>query len=297
MKKALVTGCSGLIGREICKQLASAGQYHIIGVDNNDKYPEFVPLNCEFIQQDVRKFVDEYENNFDIIFHMAAINGTDRFYKDPNKVLETNISIDHSVFGFAKTNAKTKIVYGSSSEVVSDTDNFPTKEEEDIKIVNIHNPRWSYRIAKIQSENYLANSNLNYLILRFFNVYSENSHNGHFVYDVTKKLRNQNYSLYGANETRSFCYVRDAVKAVLAVSDVDGEIINIGSDEELTVLEAATIIKNSLQLENIDWALEDSLPGSCIRRKPDLQKLRFYYPDYYPEKFKDVMKEIVGKIV
>jgi len=296
MKKVLVTGCSGLIGREICQQLVSTGRYHIVGVDNNSKYSEFVPAGCSFNQLDIRQFVDQNNNDFDIIYHMAAINGTDHFYKDPNKVLQTNISIDHAVFRFAKQNNKTKIIYGSSSEVVSDTNNFPTKEERNINIINIHNPRWSYRLAKIQSENYLVNSNLRYLIVRFFNIYSENSSNGHFVYDVVNKLKNQNYNIYGSNETRSFCYVNDAVNAVLAVSNTDKEIINIGSDEELTILEAATIIKNSLNLGNVDWILENSLPGSCLRRKPDLEKLRLHCPDFCPEKFKDVMQRIIGKM-
>ena len=184
------------------------------------------------------------------------------------------------------------MLYASSSEVVADSVEFPTTEETDIIIKNIHNPRWSYRLGKLVGENYLTNSNLNYTILRFFNIFGPESNSGHFIRDILDKLDNRDYSLIGASETRSFCRVEDAVDAIVNVFRLTArEVINIGSSEEITILEAADIIAEHKGV-NPTWKLLPGKPGSVSRRKPNLQKLRKYYPTFNPRKFKDAVKDL-----
>lgn len=288
-KKVLVTGAAGLIGRELCRQLSK--DFIVVGVDNNFRYPDFIP-DCIFIKKNLSEYLEDTANDFDYVFHMAAINGTKYFYEIPNQLIENNISLDLSVFDFMKKNPNSKLIYASSSEVVAGTEDFPTTEIVDIEIKDIHNPRWSYRLGKVIGENYLMNSDINFLIIRFFNVFSENSGSGHFIKDILDKIENKNYSLIGADETRSFCRVEDAVDAVLKIFDiVSNEVINVGSDEEITVLEAATTIAEQKN-KKIEWTLLPSLPGSVKRRKPCLKKLREYYPNYKPRCFKDAVKDL-----
>jgi nucleoside-diphosphate-sugar epimerase len=294
MSKILVTGAAGLIGRKLCEQLGT--HHEVIGVDNNQRFKNVKPLNCEFVQDDVKNFVESNKNNFDIIYHMAATNGTTSFYKNPTDVLYNNTTVDLAVFKFAEKNPNTKIIYGSSSEIISGIKQFPSSEINDAFIENIHNPRWSYRLPKIQAENYLVNSNLNYIIIRFFNVYSENTGEGHFIRDIINKISLNNFTLIGGHETRSFCYVNDAVDAMISIQDLSCEIINIGSEEEISIVEAANVIASSLGIHNITWEMQPSLQGSCQRRCPDISKLKQVFPDYSPRKFDEIIPNIIEEL-
>ena len=288
-KKILITGAAGLIGRELCKQLGS--DFSVIGVDNNFRYPEYRP-DCAYIKEDLLKYLRSAENTFDYIFHMSAINGTKYFYDIPNKVIENNVISDLEVFNFTKKNKDCKLIYASSSEVVVGTDCFPTVETSDIVIENIHNARWSYRLGKVLAENYLMNSDLNFLIVRFFNVFGPASGSGHFIKDILDKMDVSNFTLQGADETRSFCRVEDAVDALINIFDLaSNEIINIGSDEEITVLEAANMLAGQRNKE-IEWKIENGPLGSTKRRKPSLDKLRQYYPEYSPKKFSEAITDL-----
>jgi nucleoside-diphosphate-sugar epimerase len=288
-KKVLVTGAAGLIGRELCKQLSN--EFDVVGVDNNFRYPDFVP-ECNYIKQELSQYIKNTENDFDYVFHMAAINGTKYFYEIPNQLIENNINLDLSIFNFIKKNKNCKLIYASSSEVVAGVEEFPTTETANIQIADIHNPRWSYRLGKIVAENYLMNSDLNFLIIRFFNVFGKDSGSGHFIKDILDKIDKENYSLVGAEETRSFCRVEDAVDAVIKIFSVASkEIINVGSEEEISILEAADIIANQKN-KIITWNNTPGLPGSVKRRKPCLKKLKKYYKEYNPRSFKDAVKDL-----
>lgn len=292
-KKILVTGAAGLIGREIFQRLQK-DHLNVIGVDNNSRFSTFIP-NGNYICSDLIDFINNNENDFDIVYHMAAINGTSNFYKNPNAVLKNNTLIDLKLFEFVESNHLTKLIYASSSEIISDADEIPSSEITDITIDNIHNPRWSYRIPKIMSENYLLNSNINYVIARFFNVYSEHCGNGHFLKDIVNKLNNKNYELQSPNETRSFCYVKDAVDALFAIQHTDKTLFNIGNDEEITILEAANVIAKALNISP-DWQFKSRLPGSSFRRCPDISNLRKVYPEFAPADFNTVIHQIKDKL-
>lgn len=292
-KKVLVTGAAGLIGREVIAQLKAKG-YAVTAIDNHSRFPDHKP--SDVIRSNLGEWLNVKVNTFDYIYHLAAINGTTSFYNDPNHVMYNNIMADFAVFKFVENNPNTKLIYASSSEVVAGTDNFPTPEETDITIENIHNARWSYRLPKVVSENYLANSDINYNIIRFFNVFSEHSGAGHFLKDIVDKIKNRNYNLQSPEETRSFCYVRDAVEALIVVAETaQREIINIGSNEEITVRKAADVIAESLDISPT-WITIDGLEGSSKRRCPDVSKLLKYYPEFNPVAFKDIIQQLKGKL-
>jgi nucleoside-diphosphate-sugar epimerase len=288
-KKILITGAAGLIGREMCALLSK--EFDVVAVDNNFRYPDFQPNNCSYIQSDIEDYLSKVDNDFDYVFHLSAINGTAYFYQIPNQLIENNIKSDLAIFNFMKKNSKSKLIYASSSEVIAGSDEYPTPELTDISIKNIHNPRWSYRISKMLSENYLVNSNINYLIIRFFNVYGKSSGSGHFFKDILDNIAIENYKLMGQDETRSFCRVEDAADALVNIFKIaDNEIVNIGSDEEITILEAANIIADCLG-KRIDWQSIPSKQGSVLRRKPCLKKLKSLYPSFNPKTFKQSINE------
>ena len=289
-KKILITGACGLIGRELCEQLSPHND--VTAVDNNQRFSDYVPRNCTYVKSNLIEYLDQASNKFDIIYHMAATNGTKYFYSQPNDVLRNNVTLDLSIFKFVESNPNCKLVYASSSEVMAGTTMFPTPELTDITVTNIHNARWSYMLPKVLAENYLFNSNIDFLIIRFFNVFSEHSGSGHFVKDIVKKIRNKNFELIGADETRSFCYVSDAADAVIKISDASRQVVNVGSDEELTILDAANIIADTLGEHNIMWANKPGLVGSAKNRRPDITELKRLLPTFSPKSFKETLSNI-----
>lgn len=289
-KKILITGASGLIGRELCEQLGLHND--VTGVDNNQRFKDYVPKNCTYVRSNLIEYLEQTTNVFDVIYHMAATNGTKYFYSQPNDVLRNNVTLDLGMFKFVESNPNCKLIYASSSEVMAGTDVFPTPELTDITVSNIHNARWSYMLPKVLAENYLFNSNINFLVIRFFNVFSEHSGSGHFVKDIVEKIRNKNFELVGADETRSFCYVSDAVDAVIKISDTTRKVVNVGSDEELTILDAANIIADTLGEHNITWATKPGLLGSAKNRRPDITELKRFLPTFSPKSFKEALSNI-----
>jgi len=296
MSKILVTGASGLLGTEFCRQLKEAG--HIIYAVDNHSRSTTIPACDEWYRIDLNSVDDlnQLPRDFDYIYHYGAINGTTNFYKMPNKVLANNFVCDLNIFKFAAecTNLK-RLVYASSSEIVADDPTSPVPENTDVFIKDIHNARWSYRLAKITSENYLANSDLPYVMLRYFNVYGENSKQGHFLGDQINKIKNGIFSVIGSQETRSFCHVEDAIQASIYVAEtVNRELVNIGNDREISIGDAVRVIANELGHKNPVFEQLPSMPGSVANRRPDISKLRSIMPNYEPMSFEKGIKKILS---
>jgi nucleoside-diphosphate-sugar epimerase len=185
-------------------------------------------------------------------------------------------------------------VYASTSEIVSDSEVCPTPEETTVTINDIHNARWSYRIAKIASENYLANSTLPWVVVRYFNIYGADSKAGHFIADQITKIQSGEFVMSGGDETRSFCYISDGVAATIFVANnTVREVYNVGNDRETTILEAANTVARALGHDNIEWAVTPGMPGSTRRRLPDITKLRNLMTEYNPRTFAEGMKTVI----
>jgi nucleoside-diphosphate-sugar epimerase len=293
----LVTGAAGLIGTELCAQLVEQG-HKVFAVDNmsrSNKIPKCHEFYCEDLS-DSLEFLKPIQESIDLIYHLSAINGTSNFYERPNEVLSNNIKSDLNIFKFAKkcSNLK-KFFYASSSEIMSHT-NF-CNESNSIVIDDISNPRYSYKISKLASENYLHNSNLPWIIVRYFNVYGPETKSGHFVYDQIQNHKNKIFKIIGFNETRCYTYVEDAVDATIKISDKlpIKNTINIGSLEELTSFEATKIISESMGYFFVDYELLPGLKGSPRKRKPNLTKLLKYYSEYSPITFQKGIKKVLDK--
>jgi nucleoside-diphosphate-sugar epimerase len=298
--KILVTGASGLLGTEICRQLKQDVDNEVWAVDNHSRSTT-IPLCDRFLELDLTNGAnfEQLPKDFDYIYHYAAINGTKNFYERPNQVMWTNMCTDFNMFEFAMLCGTTlkKFVYASSSEVVSDDPESPVKENTDITIKNIHNARWSYRLPKICSENFLVNGAIPYVMCRYFNVYGDNSKAGHFLADQIAKIKSGVFEVIGPEETRSFCHVEDAVRATIHASGaVENELINIGNDREITIMEAAQTIAGAMGHTNPNWTTTPGKAGSTPNRRPDISKLRSVLTDYCPRTFEQGVKEIVDNM-
>jgi UDP-glucose 4-epimerase len=298
--KILVTGAGGLLGTEICRQLKQEDGHEVWAVDNHSRSSTVPPCD-KFLELDLTNGAnfEQLPKDFDYIYHYAAINGTKNFYERPNQVMWTNMCADFNMFEFAMLcggNLK-KFVYASSSEVVSDDPQTPVKENLDITIKNIHNARWSYRLPKVCSENFLVNSSLPYVIFRYFNVYGQDSKAGHFLADQISKIKSGLFEVVGPEETRSFCHVEDAVQASIHCSrSVERTLLNIGNDREITIMEAAQTIATAMGHPNPTWVTTPGKAGSTPNRRPDISKLQQVMSNYNPKTFEAGVQEIISKL-
>jgi UDP-glucose 4-epimerase len=298
--KILVTGASGLLGTEICRQLKQDKENEVWAVDNHSRSTT-VPACDQFLELDLTNGAnfEQLPKDFAYIYHYAAINGTRNFYERPNQVMWTNMVTDFNMFEFATQcgNSLQRFVYASSSEVVSDDPETPVKENTDITIRNIHNARWSYRLPKVCSENFLTNSKLPYVMCRYFNVYGDNSKSGHFLADQIAKIKSGVFEVVGPEETRSFCHVEDAVRATIHVSRaVNNELVNIGNDREITIMEATQTIARAMGHTNAVWITTPGKTGSTPNRRPDISKLKNILRDYRPRSFEQGVQEIIDNM-
>lgn len=292
MMKILITGGTGFIGAHLAKHCALKNNtVHICDNNLRGRNDEFISsliegYNVKFIKMDltVKSEMSKLDTDYDVVYHLAAINGTENFYKIPYSVFE--VALKSTMNLLEHLNKKTKFVFSSSSEVYAGTiknnDNLiPTGENISCTIENVLNERFSYGGSKLACEiminSYHKQYSLDYQIIRYHNVYGPRMGTKHVMPQFIKRAKDgeQPFKIYGSDQTRAFCYVEDAVEAtyLLSTKNING-IFHIGNDEEeVKISEVAEIVNNYYNLEGL-YDIRRAPNGSVERRCPDLTKLR-----------------------
>jgi len=284
LTRYLITGGAGNIGSALTLQLSKDVKNQIVIVDNfltgsMAKIPQ--RENVTFIKANVNNYNDIVpifgRFNFDYVFHFAAVVGVKRTLENPMMVLE-DIEGIKNILSLSKNSGVKKVFYSSSSEVYGEPFEIPQNEQ-----TTPLNSRLPYAIVKNVGEaffkSYYQEYGLEFTIFRFFNTYGPNQSEDFVIPKFLKAaLKNEPIYIYGdGKQTRSFCFVDDNIETCIkALNDpkYNNEVINIGSDKEITVLELAeTIIKVSNSKSEIKHipALEE---GDMARRCPDTTKMK-----------------------
>lgn len=283
----LVTGGRGFIGRNLVESLAKIDSVEkIYSVDVADIKEGSVKDQAKVnqIQTDLSSedSVNSLPEDVDFVFALAAVNGTSRFYSEPFYVLHN--SLLPTMFIIKKYSLKSRILYSSSSEVYSGGYDLgllqiPTPEDIPICFPDSRNPRWSYGSAKALGEFAMHAAakefGLQGVIVRYHNVYGPDMGFNHFVPDFIERVLNGNFSIKGVEQTRSFIFVSDAIKAtILAMEHSSNEMpcYHIGTSQEISIGDAAKTILRLLKLEEHSLKPEPAPSGSVARRCPDITK-------------------------
>jgi nucleoside-diphosphate-sugar epimerase len=286
----LITGGTGFLGSAVTNFLLSKN-YKILILDNNSR-GKIARIsksnNLFFIKGDIRNIKDLNKcSRFKIknIIHLAFINGTKNFYNKPLEVLEIGYLGMINIINFAIKNKIKNFFLSSSSEVYGNPSKIPTDENEEIKIENILNPRFTYSGGKIFSELLAVNYGRKYfdkmIIFRPHNVYGPDMGNDHVIPEIINKIRVSKKKsikhLGTGNETRAFMYIDDFCLALYKVikKGKNLNIYNIGVQKETTMKNLFMIIKKYIINKKIKFIpSRKRLKGSPLRRCPNVKKIR-----------------------
>lgn len=273
--KMLLTGSHGFIGSHYY-QFLQQQQRHVVPYDTKIRGEDLADPNTTKLMPDT-----------DVVVHLAATNGTRLFYNNPTDVCINNtLPTVNLIQRYRNTN--TKFVFASTCEIFNSTiDNgyyhVPTDEAVPVMYNDITNPRWSYSIPKALGENLVANSGLDYLIIRYFNVYGPGQID-HFVNEFVERCKDGLYYING-NDTRSFCYVDDAVAMTdMLVNNVSNKTVNVGNNNEISISVVAKMIMGYMGINPDKLEILPGPEGSATRRCPDTTLVQTLtgFTDYTP---------------
>jgi len=273
--KMLLTGSHGFIGSHYY-QFLQQQQRHVVPYDTKIRGEDLADSSTTELLPDT-----------DVVVHLAATNGTRLFYNNPTDVCINNTLPTVNLIQRYR-NTDTKFVFASTCEIFNSTiDNgyyhVPTDEAVPVMYNDITNPRWSYSIPKALGENLVANSGLDYLIIRYFNVYGPGQID-HFVNEFVERCKDGLYYING-NDTRSFCYVDDAVAMTdMLVNNVSNKTVNVGNDNEISISIVAKMIMGYMGINPDKLEILPGPKGSATRRCPDTTLVQALtgFTDYTP---------------
>ena len=284
MSKILVTGGAGFIGQNLVSKLSESHDVVIFDNGFRGSFTKSDNKKIKFVNGDITKISDweQIPSEIDSVFHLGAINGTKFFYEIPEKVLDVNIKGMQNLLEFSRKRDIDDILFTSSSEVYGYPKNFPTPETEELSIPDVYNPRFSYSSSKIIGEilciNFAQKYNLKHTIVRYHNIYGPNMGHEHVMPQFIRKLiKNEEFSVEGdGTETRSFCFIDDAIDATLLVNDDDSfknRIFNVGNDVETSISDLLELL-SKISGKAIKPKFKPKDHAGTKRRVPEISKAR-----------------------
>jgi UDP-glucose 4-epimerase len=254
--RSLITGGAGFIGSHLAEHLLRQGE-EVVVLDNlstgrfdNIRHLVGQPRFRHFIGEvETETLLAEAAEGVDIIYHLAAAVGVDLIVKDPVYTIENNILGTRAVLRHAVRYGK-RVLINSSSEVYGKSERLPFAEEDDVLYGPTSRPRWSYAVSKSVDEflakAYVSAKGLNCVIVRLFNTVGPRQVGQYGMVIprlVDQALKGGPLTVYGdGSQTRTFTHVLDVVPALRALATRDGiagQVVNLGSDEPITIRELA----------------------------------------------------------
>ena len=235
--------------------------------------------NVKFIEHDVQNHIS-ISDDIDFIFHFASAASPIAYQENPVNTLKAGSIGTINTLGLAKVK-KADYLLASTSEIYGDPEVSPQSEKY-WGNVNPNGERSMYdeakRFAEAATATYARTYNINTKVVRIFNTYGPRMqlNDGRVVTNfIVQALNNENITIYGnGSQTRSFSYVDDTVKGIIALMESDHkDVFNIGNPNEITINELATKI---IELTNSKSKLikKDLPEDDPKQRRPDINKAK-----------------------
>lgn len=278
--RVLITGGAGFVPSSLADALLAKEDTEVVLVDNFlTGRKENIPVHprCRFIKSDVNNYNDIapvfLAFHFDYVFHYAAVVGVKRTLENPVMVLD-DIQGIRNVLDLCKNTGVKRVFFSSSSEVYGEPVHLPQHEH-----TTPLNSRLPYAVVKNVGESfcrsYQQEYNLDFTLFRFFNTYGPKQ-SPDFVVSrfINAAVENKDITVYGDGmQTRTFCYIDDNTEACINALTQNlfiNDVVNVGNDKAVTVLELAETI---IRLTDSDSKIVHLPPlpeGDMTRRQPDI---------------------------
>ncbi len=294
--RALITGGAGFIGSHLAEALLGQG----MGVAAIDDLSTGCMDNIahlkgrsgfSYVIDSIhnRALMAELIDDADIVFHLAAAVGVRLIIESPVQTIETNVKGTELVLEVAAKKRK-RVIIASTSEVYGKANVIPFAEDHDLVLGPTTKSRWSYACSKAIDEflalAYFREKRVPVVIVRFFNTVGPRQTGRYGMVIPTfvrQALAGQPITVFGdGKQSRCFTWVGDAVRALIALSDhggAIGEVFNVGSDDEITMADLASLVKEKtgsaspIVFVPYERAYEEGFED-MPRRVPDLSKIR-----------------------
>ena len=295
MARTLVTGGAGFIGSHLVDELVAQGQRVVVlddlstGRHDNLRQHAGNP-DVEFVLGSIlnEALVDDVVSRCDAVFHLAAAVGVNLIVERPLESLATNIRGSEVVLDKCHKYGR-KVLVSSTSEIYGKNTSDALGEDDDRILGSPLKTRWSYSEAKaieeVLAHVYWREKGLPTVIVRLFNTVGPRQvgHYGMVIPRlVSQALRGAPLTVYGSgDQTRCFCHVSDVVDALLGMVEAtgaEGQVFNVGSQEEVSIRELAERVRaltgssREIVLVPYDEAYEAGFED-MQRRRPDTSKI------------------------
>jgi len=278
--RILITGGAGFIPSSLADALLIMPDTDVVLVDNFlTGRKENIPIHprCRFIKNNVNDYNDIapvfLAFKFDYVFHYAAVVGVKRTLENPVLVLE-DIQGIRNVLDLSKNTGVKRVFFSSSSEVYGEPVHLPQHEH-----TTPLNSRLPYAVVKNVGESfcrsYQQEYGLDFTLFRFFNTYGPKQ-SPDFVVSrfINAALQDNDITIYGDGlQTRTFCYIDDNTEAcinALVQNLFVNDVVNIGNDNAITILELAETIIRITKSGSKIIHLAPLPEGDMTRRQPDI---------------------------
>ena len=258
----LITGGAGFIGSHLAERLVARGERVTVldnlstgSLDNIAPLVDSGAVDFHFGSIQERDTVERLIGESDFVVHFAAALGVRLILEKPVESMETNVTGTHVVLESAARN-RTPVLIASTSEVYGKSNKIPFCEDDDVVLGATRKSRWSYAASKMLDEflalAYWEEKQLPAIVVRFFNTVGprQNARYGMVLPTfVQQALEDAPITIHGdGKQSRCFCDVRDTVEAVTRLIDAQafGEVINIGSTQEISIEELALLVREQL---------------------------------------------------
>jgi len=302
--KILITGGAGFIGSHLAEALLNRGD-EVAALDdlstgavaNVQKLRDNPAFSLRIGSCLDVPLVAELVDLADVTVHLAAAVGVRLIVERPVHTIETNVRATEVVLEAAARKNK-KVLLASTSEVYGKSPKVPFQEDDDISLGPTNRSRWAYACSKALDEwlalAYSREKGLPVVITRFFNTVGPRQTGRYGMVlptFVRQALAGEPITVYGdGTQARCFAHVGDVVRATLGLLDrpeAVGEVFNVGTGEEVTILELAERVRDAAGSDSeiryipYDEAYAEGFQD-MPRRVPDvskLEKLIGYKPD------------------
>ena len=293
--RVLITGGAGFIGSHLSDAYLERGdEVYVIddlstgSIDNIQHLKHEPRFHYTIESVHNQPVVAELVDQCDVIFHLAAAVGVKLIVESPVRTIETNVKGTEVVLALANKKKK-KVLVASTSEVYGLSDQVPFREDGNLVMGATTKGRWSYACSKAIDEflalAYWREKKLPTVIVRLFNTVGprQTGQYGMVIPTFVKQaLAGRPITVYGdGQQSRCFGYVGDVVQALIKLMEQPaavGQVFNIGSNQEVTILELAHRVKELTNSDSeivfvpYDEAYEEGFED-MPRRVPDISKV------------------------